>query len=303
MRRRPCTAQKPCTGRFRPAVSGYRFYNPSTGRWLSRDPIGEWGGENLYAYVYNSSANFVDKDGRESWALSGPGWSTSYQNGQWVYTQHRSTGPIDPTPTIGAFELGLSYLTGTGQADFHFTDGHYMTESLKKSGIVDGRRKQMIEILGPYCKSGAKGPIPTLDLGGELNRIPWYQYLFWTFPKSVLVNPPAAFTGSFSGGRVTASSLDCKSCTARIHFHAFNRSGAESNTRFAPGLGGYQGQPSMQFWASGIRGPLDGFNFLGNVRNSSSVLSDNPFGESGPLRTITQTYDWDEDIKLGVCCP
>ena len=27
------------------------FYNPSTGRWLSRDPVGEDGGNNLYGFV------------------------------------------------------------------------------------------------------------------------------------------------------------------------------------------------------------------------------------------------------------
>jgi RHS repeat-associated protein len=30
---------------------GYRYYNPGTGRWLSRDPIGEKGGLNLYGFV------------------------------------------------------------------------------------------------------------------------------------------------------------------------------------------------------------------------------------------------------------
>jgi len=32
---------------------GYRSYNPSTGRWLSRDPIEERGGENVYCFVSN----------------------------------------------------------------------------------------------------------------------------------------------------------------------------------------------------------------------------------------------------------
>ena len=32
---------------------GYRYYNATTGRWLSRDPMAEEGGENLYALVCN----------------------------------------------------------------------------------------------------------------------------------------------------------------------------------------------------------------------------------------------------------
>jgi len=31
----------------------YRYYSPELGRWLSRDPIGENGGFNLYAMVGN----------------------------------------------------------------------------------------------------------------------------------------------------------------------------------------------------------------------------------------------------------
>jgi RHS repeat-associated protein len=30
---------------------GYRFYSPSLGRWLTRDPLGETGGKNLYGFV------------------------------------------------------------------------------------------------------------------------------------------------------------------------------------------------------------------------------------------------------------
>jgi RHS repeat-associated protein len=29
----------------------FRYYDPATGRWISRDPIGESGGVNLYAYA------------------------------------------------------------------------------------------------------------------------------------------------------------------------------------------------------------------------------------------------------------
>ena len=39
---------------------GFRYYNPSTGRWLSRDPIEEEGGTNLYGMVGNDSVNSTD---------------------------------------------------------------------------------------------------------------------------------------------------------------------------------------------------------------------------------------------------
>jgi RHS repeat-associated protein len=40
-----------------------RYYNPTTGRFLSEDPIGFLGGFNLYAYAMNSPLNFADPEG------------------------------------------------------------------------------------------------------------------------------------------------------------------------------------------------------------------------------------------------
>jgi hypothetical protein len=39
---------------------GYRYYSPEMGRWISRDPIGERGGINLYGMVGNDAINLVD---------------------------------------------------------------------------------------------------------------------------------------------------------------------------------------------------------------------------------------------------
>jgi hypothetical protein len=41
------------------------FYNPQTGRWLSRDPIAESGGENLFTFVRNNSIVQIDPQGLE----------------------------------------------------------------------------------------------------------------------------------------------------------------------------------------------------------------------------------------------
>jgi RHS repeat-associated protein len=45
----------------------YRFYDPNLQRWANRDPLGEKGGLNLYAFTHNRPANTGD-----AWGLQGP---------------------------------------------------------------------------------------------------------------------------------------------------------------------------------------------------------------------------------------
>ena len=44
---------------------GYRYYIPGVGRWLSRDPIEELGGINLYAFCYNRAIGLYDRLGAQ----------------------------------------------------------------------------------------------------------------------------------------------------------------------------------------------------------------------------------------------
>lgn len=48
---------------------GYRYYNASTGRWVSRDPVEEKGGFNLYAFVADNPVCTSDRLGlfRDDW--------------------------------------------------------------------------------------------------------------------------------------------------------------------------------------------------------------------------------------------
>jgi RHS repeat-associated protein len=52
----------------------YRYYNASTGRWLSRDPIGEPGGVNLCCMVGNNPVTRFDAQGLTDWGDVIPGW-------------------------------------------------------------------------------------------------------------------------------------------------------------------------------------------------------------------------------------
>jgi RHS repeat-associated protein len=56
------------TGHYYHSISGldltlYRAYDADTGKWLTRDPIPERGGMNLYAYVDNNPINYIDLSG------------------------------------------------------------------------------------------------------------------------------------------------------------------------------------------------------------------------------------------------
>jgi RHS repeat-associated protein len=42
---------------------GFRYYSPRIGRWLNRDPIGEYGGLNLYGFLENDPVDVIDLNG------------------------------------------------------------------------------------------------------------------------------------------------------------------------------------------------------------------------------------------------
>jgi RHS repeat-associated protein len=49
-----------------PTLAPYRLYNAQLGRWISRDPIGEQGGINLYGYVGNDRIANADPFGLDA---------------------------------------------------------------------------------------------------------------------------------------------------------------------------------------------------------------------------------------------
>ena len=57
---------------------GYRYYSPSLGRWISRDPIGEEGGINIYAFLSNQCLFCFDLFGLKTYLIHSIGDSMTY---------------------------------------------------------------------------------------------------------------------------------------------------------------------------------------------------------------------------------
>jgi len=97
------------TGLFSLEVQGlvmarHRVYDPDLGRWLSRDPIQETGGLNLYGYACNDPINQVDLDGlcEQKGFVGGPGqfWDPNIRkirgrNGEVLKDQVDPLNPIN----------------------------------------------------------------------------------------------------------------------------------------------------------------------------------------------------------------
>lgn len=112
---------------------GYRYYNPSTGRWLSRDPIEEQGGVNLYTLNVNSCISFVDYVGLtykvhkiqgdnidarledHAWYTPFPMWSYSF----WLDANALETS-VDAYVSAGGHSfLSSSVRDAKGEVSFH----------------------------------------------------------------------------------------------------------------------------------------------------------------------------------------
>ena len=136
-------------GYVRDGESGFylctlRYYDPSAGRWITRDPIGYAGGTNLYGYVGNDPVNMTDPSGlipnhHQSKTLNvyGGDQGPSVSGWGWTYEFLKHSGKSLEKPSKAAF------ISAMLRADSFYFWGHGSTASPGAIQINDARRDDL----------------------------------------------------------------------------------------------------------------------------------------------------------------
>ncbi len=166
----------------------YRYYSPTLGRWLSRDPIGEIGGINLYNACNNNLVKYYDLQGMAAAS------ETKYANAT-VYAYHqrqeakekaereahynRNEGKNSPPATKEEAESQNWIPAPDSQNRYHQNNGADNVKMLspdgKQEGVYDretGKRDDSPENQGTYNYS------PPNDLWGHFGDDVW-PYIKW----------------------------------------------------------------------------------------------------------------------------
>jgi RHS repeat-associated protein len=106
----------------------YRYYSPELGRWLSRDPIEERGGVNLYAMTSNDLVNKYDINGLSSATLTashqGTGHASVEAKPSWWEAYIWEQGPGANWDKMRRYASVYSKFTSTSTSASVFQFGH-----------------------------------------------------------------------------------------------------------------------------------------------------------------------------------
>jgi RHS repeat-associated protein len=190
---------------------GFRYYQPSTGRWLSRDPIEERGGVNLYGFIMNGPIDRYDVLG-----LADPNsglfkqlcdlkdklcqdWQKMIDNLR--QRVNRPMGPIDLSKGLTfakgeyaevdlggraatSFQYTLSFPKGGGFWDIRLgtakSNPVVGSNGITDAGIGAGKNFSFSPVGAPEAWSGR-----SIEVGGNIQPAPVPPYSFLSFGYNV----------------------------------------------------------------------------------------------------------------------
>jgi hypothetical protein len=144
------------------AHAAQAFYNPSQGRWLSRDPANEDAGFNLYGFVGNNPITQVDDLGLAFYAVDGTWTDASSQANPWqLYNEtterprHYWRGPTDGPGGTDAYQIANTVYNAI-QIDFCAAKkcGRDLTINMtgwSRGAMIVSLVAQMLNISGVSC--------------------------------------------------------------------------------------------------------------------------------------------------------
>ena len=131
---------------------GYRDYDPQTGRWTARDPIGFAGGDtNLHGYVLGDPVNFIDPDGRLALNIIGFGVG-ALLNGYQAWSNGGDFGDVVKAGLIGGV---TNMFSGKALFSAIVAVGGEMTNQLLNADF-DGFNMSQIVTAGVLGAAGLK---------------------------------------------------------------------------------------------------------------------------------------------------
>lgn len=194
---------------------GYRYYSPMLGRWISRDPLGEDGGEALYVFIGNAPVGSVDLMGLTTIGdILDAYFSVSSTEKIWLMDESDPyTGIVRSwKPVQEAIEKAKNDL----QIDCAYWAKHHKTDLTWKPGMTDP------PVTDPNAADYWVNSPPETDPTTAKKA---YKEWKRTGVQSTTLRTSAI--GSF-GIYVTVSDVDCCKRTATMHVWMYNAMDSKS---------------------------------------------------------------------------
>jgi RHS repeat-associated protein len=195
---------------------GARDYDPHTGRWTTRDPVGFGGRDtNLYNYVFADPVNLIDPNGADIW-VEGP---SDYEP-----MGHLSVNVGDPNGVYSSYSFGINHNGAEGQvyrdvAPFgNFYPGYYRRTSAIEDAAARAALERTVGAKAGYrpwrtCRNYALENYKRLDHLGRAGKPPVRTARSNTKPSRVPI--PASTVATDIGNPSSASAAQPSSSTRR----------------------------------------------------------------------------------------